>query len=209
MGLLIENLKIGKYNLSGNINDGNVYVVYAADNKVVSKFLLYLSGINQVKEGKILYNGKDVFDNSEFFSSRIYVDMNYKYINSLSPSVIKETIKDKYNIEFDVNNFKKKINLFNVRKEVKFNGKYIYSDLGKSLLNYCFLSSTKCDNYIIDNLFVNIKNIDLYKNIVDDIISIENEGIIISANSFDYFLNKNVKYIIFGDYEEAFILILK
>lgn len=208
MFLEFNDLKFDKYNLSFNMLENNLYVIYGKDQNKIKELLLLIAGINKVskKKGNITFNKNNVYDNEEYFKSRIFFDMHYNYLNTITPSIIKENLLNRFNINYDEKLFRKKLIELNARREVKINSKSEFTKLGLSLVNYSLATSIQTDNLIIYDIFHNIDDEKKREYIVNDIMNMKLETAIISAHTIDNFLNKNVRFVILGDYENAYII---
>lgn len=208
MLLEFNNLKFEKYNLSFNMLEDTVYILYGKDQSKIRDLLLLISGINKVsrKNGSITYNKENVFDNEEYFKSRVFFDMHHNYLNTITPSVIKENLFTKFNIKYDEKIFRKKLLEQNARREVKVDSKYEFTKLGLSLVNYSLVSSIGVDNLIIYDLFYNIEDEKKREYIANDIVNKRLKSAIISVHKIDEFLDKNVRFIILGDFGKSYII---
>ncbi len=208
MNLEFDEFKISNYNLNFNTIDNVVYIIYGKDDLLIKDLLLYIAGINKIdrKNGNIKYNKNIVFDNKDYFKSRIFFDMHYNYLNTITPSLIQENLNIRFNINYDEKLFKRKLIEQNARKEIKVNTKCEFTKLGLSLVNYALVSSLNVDNLIIYDLFHNIDDDKKREYIVHDIMNRNNKGMIISVSSLKEFLNQDVMFIMLGDFGKAYLV---
>lgn len=208
MSLEFNDFKFENYNLSFNILENNVYILYGKQELRIKELLLSIAGINKVdkKNGSITFQKNNTYDNEEYFKSRIFFDMHYNYLNTITPSIIKENLLNRFDIKYDERLFKRKLIEQNARREVKINSKCEFTKLGLSLVNYSLASSIETDNLIIYDLFYNIEDEKKREYIANDIVNKKLKSAIISVDRIDNFLNKNVRFIILGDFGKAFII---
>ena len=134
--LRVLNLQFDKYHLTTNFDETAIYGVLCDNQEIRTQFYKLLAGINKSK-GEVVYKERNVFDNSEYFHQRLFLDFKNKYLKTMNSKEIKENFKISLNKEFDEKLFKKAVENVNLRSEVKITNEYIFSDLGNTLLNFC------------------------------------------------------------------------
>ena len=200
----VNDIRINNCNISFNIFDNTSYVIYNKDSDFVKKFLMLLSGINgsiKKKTSKIIFNKQNVFDNKDYFEKRIFLDFNEKYLSTLTPSYIKDSSKHRYDLDIDPKVFKKYIDDLEVRKYTKVTNKYIFTDEANSFVNYAFLRSSLKKRVIVHDVLAKVDNEEKIKYIVDDLFKSSYESIIVSTDNLQWFIDKEIKIILFDEYK--------
>lgn len=157
MSIEINGLKLENYNISLNIFDKQVYLVYG-EKEVTDKFIRILLGINKPKIGEVLYNKQNVFDNEEYFKNRIYLDFSRKYLSTLTPSIIKDTTKFKYDLNFNEIKFKLVVDELNIRRGTTVASTYEFTKETNTCVNYALLKGLLKPNVFINEPFININD---------------------------------------------------
>jgi len=146
----INDLKLDNYIINLNILNRQSIGVFSKDKMITKKFLDIISGINKNNK-KCLYNEKDIFDNKEFFNSRILLDFSKKYLSTLKVNYLEERFSHKYGLRFDKEKFVKISKELDVRGETEITYVYKFSKTGNTFVNYALISSLDKSNIIVNN----------------------------------------------------------
>lgn len=204
--LNIQNLIIDKYKITASLEDNTCYGVLSVDKKAKDKFLLILAGIIDNKE-TCFYNHNTVYDNAEYFKNRLYLDFRKKYFRTLNSDYISNAMNERFGVSFDSSMFKESINLTNLRSEVLVTDEYKFTEYGINSCGFCLLRSLNYSNIIINNPINKVRN-DSNKKLIISYITNKNKfsSIICDCNNANDYKNLIDKYIIFGDYNEVYII---
>lgn len=123
-------IEIRKLNL--NIDLYNNTAILNNDISVVKKLLLGISGIN---DDDIYLGNRKVFDNSDYFKERIYIDNTLTYLNTLNAKNVANYVLDNYSKVLIEDYFKEMVDKLNARFYVDYDKSYKFSPYGNSLCN--------------------------------------------------------------------------
>lgn len=204
--LELKNLQLNNYKLSFDLLDNTIYGVMGKIEDVKS-LLKYLAGINQ-NNGSCLYQNVEVFDNSEYFKNRLFIDMDNDILKTLTASKIAEFCKSRYNLELDIPLFKKTLNETNARSEVLITKDYKFTKRGVNLANFALAYSLNCKNIISINLTNNLnKNDKIYtiKNLCNKK-KYNNMILGFTESDINDYLPYLDKLIILGDFNDVIVI---
>ena len=204
----INNLKINKYKLTGTIDSNFSYGVIGNNHDDVESLLKTLAGIND-NHNTCINNDKTIFDNSEFFKNRIYLDLARQLFETLDGKIIKEELNFRYNASFDEKQYKMFVNELGIRGEVTITNHYEFSSLGVNLASYAILCSLNYPNIIVSNplKYVPKEKKELRDKMINTIINRDKyQTMIVDATDLPEFYRYLDYLIILGDYEEAVII---
>lgn len=194
----ITNYQFNNYLINYNINQDEKVGVYFMDNSLTKKFLLNVAGIN--KGDHIYYRSRKVFDNSDYFKERIYLDCTKPLLNTLVGSKISKNLHDNYGVILNVDKFNQLITSLEVRREGKIKDNYEFSSEGLALTkNALALSTFKYpillfpfeaiahekrlnlikDKYFDKGMLVGVSEINKYKDFLDKIMFFSNDKLFI------------------------------
>lgn len=145
----MDELKIKRNNVNITIYDNEKWGVIAPSN-IIKQFFLELSGIEK-KYYDITFNGQNAFDNEEYFKKRLYIDFSENSVSTLDYHIIKESLKYRYDLDFDEKTFNKYVSSFVINRECKIDSSYHFTSKGKAMTNFAVASSLKKDILIINN----------------------------------------------------------
>lgn len=197
--LQIDNLIVDGVSLSLTFKGGES-VGFIGDNKTIEKIFLYLSGVNNSK-GRVLFNGKDVFDNDNYFKSRIIIDFKKRYITTLKKESISEAFKNKFDISVDMEKMVRHVKEFSLRKEAIFDVKYTFTEFGNTLLNYSLVDAISVDRMFLINPLYKVEDSKLKEKLIKGLISKKYKNLFIEVN--DIYSCKMLDYYVFLDKGEA------
>lgn len=156
MEIIINNLNFNNYKLSGlSLSDGFSYGVIGKNQDDVEKLLKILAGIND-NDNTCTIDSESIYDNKEYFKSRIYLDFKLRYFNSIDVKTVKEDINFHYNTFFNEKEYKRLVNELGIRAETKITNKYEISDLGNNLNNIAVSSAIDSKRIIAIDPFIYI-----------------------------------------------------
>lgn len=136
--------------------DNHLYGLFSLDKSAINNLLLILAGINNT-HGKVFYNDEAIYDNEKYFKSRLYLDCQKSYFQTIRPLVIADAIKRKFNKIVDVDKLNKHFRVFDIRGEVEITSGYQLTPCGNTLVNLSVLLS--CDqDLLINNPTINVNN---------------------------------------------------
>lgn len=203
--LNLENMEFFDYLLNFEIEDGEVVGVYSKNKKLVSDFLRVLSGINKAKS--CLHQGKEVFDNREYFRNRIFMNYAHTYLSTLRISNIQEILKSKYNLSFNKDKFVKIGRELDIRGETEITYQYKFSPAGNTFVNYALTAALEKPNIIIENP---THGLNLPEDIEYIVTGISNNNVfntaIIGIDRLSLFKGRLHKVLIFSDFRKAYFL---
>lgn len=195
MRLDIENLKFNNTEVNLTILSGDKIGVYSRNKKLVKDFLELLSGIRE-NGRKILYAGNTVFDNSDYFKNRIYLDFENNYFQTLDAFKIKRKLK-RFNINFDIDNFNNLLKELNIRRETSISFKYSFSKIGNTYVNFAFSTSLDKAYLIVNNPTINLKEEQDLSFISEKLINSNYSNLILGLDKIGPFKDKLDKVIMF------------
>lgn len=203
--LYLENMEFKDYRLNLVIENKEVVGVYSRNKKLVSEFLRVISGINKTKS--CLYQGKEVFDNREYFQNRISLDYAHTYLSTLRIANIEEALKSKYSLSFNKEKFIKIGRELDIRGETEITFQYKFSPAGNTFVNYALTVALEKPNVIIENPTYGLNLAEDIEYIVSGITdkSVFNTAII-ELDRLRLFKNRLQKILIFSDFNKAYFL---
>ena len=205
----INNLQLNKYNLSSfNIEEGFSYGIIGKNHDDVTKLLKILAGINDNYD-TCMNNSKTIFDNSDFFKNRIYIDLSEKIVETLDSKIIKEDLNFRYNVSFNEKQYKMLVNELGIRSEVVITNKYEFSNLGVNLSSYAILCSLSYPNIVVNNplKYVPIEKKELRNKMINTIIDrAKYQVVIVDASDIQEFYRYLDYLIILGDFEDVHMI---
>lgn len=204
--LNVENLIINQYNINAKIEKNVCYGILAVDKKAKDKFLLALAGMIDNKK-TCFYEGKTIYDNSEYLKNRVYLDFKKKYFQTLNSESIVNTLSERFGVDFDVQMFKESISLTNLRNEILITDEYKFTEYGINSFGFCLLKGLKFSNIIINNPVNKVRNENIKKLIISYITNKNRfSSIIIDCDKAIEYKDLVDKYIILGDFNEVFVI---
>ena len=205
----VNNLQLNKYKLSSlNIEEGFSYGIIGKSHNDVARLLKILAGINDNYD-TCKNNGKTIFDDSEFFKNRIYLDLSQKIVETLDSKIIKEDLNFRYNASFNEKQYKMLVNNLGIRSEVVITNKYEFSDLGVNLTSFAVLCSLDYPNIVVNNPLkcVPIEKKELRNKMINTIIDrAKYQTMIVDATDLLEFYRYLDYLIILGDYEDVHMI---
>lgn len=137
----IKNQQFYEYNVDINL-DESLNTLFLFENSIYAyEYSLTLAGI---KKANIYYLDKEVYENDIYFKSRIYINNNISYIETLDANVLEEKLLKKYNKAFDKDYFKRLVNETKIRTLIKRDRKYKFRDNTLTLSNDILALSCMC-----------------------------------------------------------------
>ncbi len=203
----INNLQLNNYKLSFQMEKGFIYGIYGKRHDDISELLKKISGINPNNQ-TCLKNDKDIFDNKDYFKERIYLDLSKKMVETLNDKTIKENLKSRYNVVFNEKEYKRLVNLLNIRSEITIKQNYSFTDLGNNLTSFAIYSSLDYDVSFIDNPLYYLSKYDNRREIIVKELTNKRKHnlVMLDASSIEDFQDVLDYVVLFGDYEEAFLI---
>ena len=203
----INNLQLNNYKLSFQMEKGFIYGIYGKRHDDISELLKKISGINPNNQ-TCLKNDKDIFDNKDYFRERIYLDLSKKMVETLNDKTIKENLKSRYNAVFNEKEYKRLVNLLNIRSEITIKQNYSFTDLGNNLTSFAIYSSLDYDVSFIDNPLYYLPKYDNRREIIVKELTNKRKHnlVMLDASSIEDFQDVLDYVVLFGDYEEAFLI---
>ena len=149
----------------------------------IDYFCKHISGIN--KADNVFYNGEILFDNKNYFDTRIFLDSNKSYFKTLDEKTIQNKILNDYGKALDSEVLKNNIHDLGIYSYFKKNK---LLDKGNDLFCIALSLST------FQNRIVRINNEDILndKNVLELINSDSAFGLTVITNKSDVLFNKNV-----------------
>lgn len=137
----ITNYQFLQYLINYNINQDIVTGIYIPNNsKVLEKLFLEISGIN--KTNGIYFKSKKVYDNTNYFNDRIYLNCNEQILDTLLSKKISNNLLNNYNIVFNTNKFDELVKKLKIRNEGELSSSYKFTKEGICLSNIALAFST-------------------------------------------------------------------
>ena len=199
----INNLQLNNYKLSFQMEKGFIYGIYGKRHDDISELLKKISGINPNNQ-TCLKNDKDIFDNKDYFKERIYLDLSKKMVETLNDKTIKENLKSRYNAVFNEKEYKRLVNLLNIRSEITIKQNYSFTDLGNNLTSFAIYSSLDYDVSFIDNPLYYLSKYDNRREIIVKELTNKRKHnlVMLDASSIEDFQDVLDYVVLFGDYED-------
>ncbi|MGI6711058.1 MAG: hypothetical protein ACOX4W_06450 [Bacilli bacterium] len=202
----IKHLKIDKYILNFEILPDERWGIFSKSIEVVNNFINQLTGIKE-NNNTCFVNDVDLFDQKDYFKSRVYLDFKDNYINTIKAKLISEDIYKRYKKVVNVVKFDNMINTFDVRSECEIKNKYIFSPKGNTFLNCAFAYAIDKQMLIISNPTIYVENILEKVEIAKAITDINADGIcFICLDSIACFKDTLDKVIILDDFNNVRII---
>lgn len=197
--LSINNLKFKDYQINTEFLDLQVIGVFALDSTLRTDFLKLLAGINR-NQGTCFYRQRDIFDNEEYFNSRIYLDYAHIYLSTLRTANIEKSLKTRYNLSFNKEIFVKIAKELNVRGETEITHIYNFTPAGNTFVNYALTAAVEKPNIIINNPTIGLNQEMDINYLVNSLSSHKTDGnIILGLNRLKDFRGKLDRIFIFTD----------
>ena len=137
--LEIKNQQFYEYNVSLEV-DEDINTLFIFDSsKYAYEYSMALAGL---KKSEIYYLDKQVYQNDIYFKSRIYINNNISYINTLNPDAIENKMLKAYNKAFDKEYFKALVTKTKIRTLIRRKRSYKFKDETLALSNDIFALST-------------------------------------------------------------------
>jgi len=204
--LKVDNLKLKNYMINIDFSDYKTTAVWAADKKMIDSFFNIISGINK-NRNTCFYNGEDIYDNKEYFQSRLYFDYKKQYLSTLKLQYLQERFRQKYNIKFNKEEFKKVSETLDIRGETELTNVYRYTKTGNTFVNYALTCSLYKPNIIINNPTINLTIQSDIKYIVNGLTDKNKYNMaVLGPDNLAVFANKVDKILIFSDYDNRVII---
>ncbi|MCK9536162.1 MAG: hypothetical protein M0R05_01015 [Bacilli bacterium] len=206
ISLKIENLKLNNYLINIDFSNQQAVAIWASDIKIVGEFFSIIAGINK-NNNTCFYYEKDVFDNKEYFQSRVYFDFRKRYLSSLKLNYLEERFRQKYNIVFNKNEFRKVSEILDIRGETEVSNVCSYTKTGNTFVNYALTRSLEKSNIIINNPTINLSiktDIDIIASGLTD--KSKYNMIILGPDNLSAFNDKLDKIIFFSDFNNGTIM---
>lgn len=204
MKLEIKNLKLQEYNIDMTIYDSEKIGVFSRNKQIISDFLELLSGINKNNE-TINVDNKNVFDNSEYFSNRVFFDFSKKYLTTLRVNKIEDALKN-YNLKFDKERFVKICKELNIRGETDITYRYEFTNIGNSFVNLALLCSLNKENVIVNNPTINLNLKSDFDYFTNNLTSSNFKNVILGIDNLVNFKGKLDRVIFFSDFNEIIVM---
>lgn len=204
MKIEIKNLKVNNYEVTLTINPNEKIGVFSKDKNTIITFFDLLSGC-QYNNNAIMFDNNNIYDNKEYFTNRIYLNFEKKYLSTLKLNSITEQLK-RYNLDFNKDEFIKICKDLNVKGETDITYKYEFTKTGNTFVNFAFLCSVNKKNIIINNPTYNLSLVNDLKYISSKLTSEEFNNVILGLDNISAFKNRLDKIVLFSDYNEILVL---
>lgn len=167
---------------------------------LIEKFLLVLAGINE-NENCILYNNESVYENPEYFQSRVYMDFSNSYTKSISAPKIVEHFLDEYHLQVDSVKLNKLIRAFEIRLECNISGVCDFTSIGNTLMNLAIACAIDTPTLICLQplCFLESKE-QIQRGVIQLVKHYESKRLIASITNLAYFKDKLNHMLVFTDY---------
>lgn len=204
--ITIKELKIENYTVNCEFSDEEVIGVYAKDKKLVRSFLDVVSGIAKNKN-TCFFQGKDLYDNAEYFRNRLYLDYTRNYLSTLNASFIEERMRYRFNKPFNRDLFQKIVRELNIRGETEISYIYRFTPAGNTLVNYALTKALEPSNIIIGNPTVELR-LDADARAIADGLTDRTEygSVILGLDRLYPFVRRLNKILVFTDFQTAVVL---
>lgn len=196
----INNLEIDNFIIDLEFNDNKLYGLYSSDKNFMSNLFLLLAGINNTK-GKILYNNENIYDNDKYFKSRLYMDCQNEYFQTIKPINIKNSISRKFNKDIDLNKLTAYFKTLDIRGECEITSVYQLTPCGNTFANLSVLLSSDND-LLINNPTINVENENDIKYLVDEVSKLSQLRIL-GLNNLHHFKDKLDVLYLFTPFNEV------
>ena len=185
--LEIKNQELKTYNIDLDIDNNLNVGIFSDDLDIIKSLSLLLAGINK---GNIYEMNENIYDNDIYFKSRIFINNELNYLNTLNADKISSYYLKSYSKAIDADYFKALVKATKIRLNAKYKFYYVFDDhknsLANNILALSFLSKriiykafTNIDDKVIkeeyktkkETIFLDdIKDIKKYLSILDNII---------------------------------------
>jgi len=146
--LIVKEQKIDQYIVNIAFAD-NIYGFFCRNKAFVKELLLLIAGINK-SNATCLYNDEKCYDNKDYFKTRLYLDFENEYFETLNIEKIRLAVTEKYHLNLNYEELQRHIKTLNIRGECIITSRYAFTNVGNNLLNFAFALSTE-ENLIINN----------------------------------------------------------
>ncbi|MDD3171344.1 MAG: hypothetical protein PHO86_03385 [Bacilli bacterium] len=202
----IQNLRFRNLEINFSINEQEIFAVYSRNKKIVEEFLLIINGANP-NDGACTYKNKDIFDNKEFFGSRIYFDFKNIYLKTMKTEFIEEALENRFKLSFNKEIFDTYVRIMGTRIETTVGVNYTFTKTGNTMVNFALLKAINCSSIFVNNPTVNLKNSKIIEIITKGLVDKEKyECVILGLDSIKNFDGKLDKVLVFSDYWSYFII---
>lgn len=203
--LQINNLRIGNYQLTADFFKREVVGIFSRKPAMRLELLKILAGINR-NQNTCHYEENDIFDNPEYFRSRVYLDYSHNYLSTLRTANIEQSLKLKYNLRFNKEKFVRIAQELNVRGETEITHTYKFTPAGNTFVNYALTAALEKPHLIVNNPTINLNLDPDIRYIVKALTDTENyESVLLGLDSLRNFRDKLHKLLIFTDYDQAYL----
>ena len=137
----IKNQQFYEYNVDINLDESLNTLLLFENSIYAYEYSLALAGI---VKSNIYYLDEEVYENDIYFKSRIYINNNISYIDTLDANVLEEKLLKKYSKAFDKDYFKRLVNETKIRTLIKRGRKYKFKDDTLTLSNDILALSCMC-----------------------------------------------------------------
>jgi hypothetical protein len=204
--ITIKDLKIQNYTVNCEIPDKEFIGVYAKDKKLVRSFLDIMSGIAK-NRNTCFFQGKDLYDNADYFRNRLYLNYTKNYLSTLNASFIEERMRYRFNKPFNKEKFQKIIRELNVRGETEISYLYRFTPAGNTLVNYALTKALEPINIIICNPTAELRLDADIRAIANGLTDRSEYGsVILGLDRLYPFAWRLNKLLVFTDFEKAVVL---
>lgn len=153
--LRVENLRLANYTINIEFINKEAVAFWSYDKKTIARFFDIIAGINN-NNNSCFYNDNNIYDNKEYFQARLYFDFRKKYLSTLKLNYLKEKFRQKYNLDFNKDEFKRVSEQLDIRGETEVNHVYRYTKVGNTFVNFALTRSLDKSIIIINNPTINL-----------------------------------------------------
>ena len=152
----IQKLQLQNFNINIDIKNNEIIGIIGRNKIIVEEFLLTIAGINKSKDN-CFFEDVDIYDNSYYFSKRIYLNCIHDNVGTLKAEKIVDAIATVYHkdVEKDVLNDHIKNLSIHGECEITLAYEYKFTKAGNTLINMALALSID-DNLIINNPTIHI-----------------------------------------------------
>jgi hypothetical protein len=201
----IQNLQLQNYQINIDIDNNEIIGVLGQNKLVVEEFLLTLAGINKSKDN-CFFEDIDIYDNSYYFSKRIYLNCFHDNVGTLKAEKIADAIATVYHKDVNIEALKNHIKNLSIHGEceITLTYEYKFTDMGNSLINMALALS------IDDNLIINNPTIHITKKADIDYLKLhiqKHKGFkILGLDNLLGLMDIVERVLVFTDYDEVIII---
>ena len=204
--LTIKDLRLANYTVNMEITSAEAVAFWAPDRKLLEKFFDILAGINK-NRNSCFFNSVNVFDNKEYFHARLYFDYRKKYLSTLKLNYLEERFRQKYNLAFDKDEFKRVSELLDIRGETEVTNIYRYTKVGNTFVNFALTRSLDKSIIIINNPTINLSIKEDIERVTTGLTDKNRYDIIIlGPDNLPAFAGKLDKIVYFSNYQDQVII---